>query len=390
MIKLMEKSFFNGEEVKKALAEFILSTDRFSMGQQCEKFEEGFAKWQKRKYCVFVSSGSMANLILIQGLMNAGKLKKGAKVGFSALTWPTNVMPLIQLGLIPVPIDCELDTLNVSSSQLLSTLKEEKLEALFITNALGFCSDLNEIKKICFDNDILLLEDNCESLGSEHGGIKLGNFGIASTFSTFIGHHMSTIEGGMICTDDKNLYEHLIMCRAHGWDRNLSDDSKSKLRSENNINDFYAMYTFHELAYNGRPTEIQGFLGNQNLPYLDEIVSLREKNFKIFNEVIASTGAIQIRTSHLNVISNFSMPVVFKEVKTFEYFKDIFLKHNIEIRPVIAGNMLRQPFYTKHVKQKKLLPNTDIVHTNGFYFTNRPDLTNEDIDTITSLLKSKA
>src|SRR3989344_712644 len=148
-------------------------------------------------------------------------LNKKDKVGFSALTWATNTMPLIQLDLDPVPIDISLKNLNICSDNLLSILENIQLDALFITNLLGFCGDLDKISGVCNRKNIILIEDNCESLGSTLNDIKLGNFGLASTFSFYVGHHMSTIEGGMVCTDDKSLYEMLLMVRAHGWDRNL-------------------------------------------------------------------------------------------------------------------------------------------------------------------------
>jgi len=223
-IKLIKSTFYNEEDTKRKLCSFILNSKKLSMGDECKKFEENFAKFQERKYGVFVSSGSSANLLLIQVLLNTGKLKKGDKVGVSTLTWPTNIMPLIQLGLKPVLIDCEIETLNTS----LSKIEIYNIDALFLTNALGFCSDIDKIKEYCENKDILFIEDNCESLGSEHKGIKLGNFGLASTFSFFTGHHLSTIEGGMICTDNEELYENLLISRAHGWLRNLPQQKNKK------------------------------------------------------------------------------------------------------------------------------------------------------------------
>jgi CDP-6-deoxy-D-xylo-4-hexulose-3-dehydrase len=248
MIKLVKSSFYNETKTKKALAKFILETDRLSMGEQCLEFERAFAVKQQRDFALFVSSGSAANLVLVQALINLGRLKIGDKVGFSALTWPTNVMPLIQLGLIPVPLDCDPKTLNVSPTILKKKAKD--LQGLFITNVLGFADKIDEIKEICDKNGIIFFEDNCESLGSKVGKTLLGNFGVASTFSFFVGHHMSTIEGGMICTDDAELYQAMTMARAHGWDRNLNPPQQTELREEHDIDDFYARYTFYDLAYN--------------------------------------------------------------------------------------------------------------------------------------------
>ena len=202
MIKLIKNTFYKEKETSCLLAKFVTGTSKLSFGVECEKFEENFAKYQGRKYCIFVNSGSSANLALIQALINLGRLKRNDKVGFSAVTWSTNTMPIIQLGLNPIPVDVELDTLNISSRTLIKTIEDIKINAMFLTNLLGFCDDIDKIVKLCDALDIILIEDNCESLGTIYKGKKLGNYGLASTFSFYVGHHMSTIEGGAICTDD--------------------------------------------------------------------------------------------------------------------------------------------------------------------------------------------
>lgn len=386
MIKLIKSSFYNEPATKKALAEFILDTDILSMNTECKKFEVSFARKQQRKYAVYVSNGSVANLLLIQSLLNTGKLKRGDKVGFSTLTWPTNVMPLIQLGLEPVPIDCSLKTLNLSPEELEKNI--DNLQALFITNVLGFCDDIKQIRKMCEDKDVLLFEDNCESLGSKVGNELLGNFGIASTFSFFVGHHMSTIEGGMVCTDDDELHAQLIMGRAHGWDRNLTQDQQTLLRSSNNIDEFYAKYTFYDLASNFRPTEINGFIGNTQIVYWDEIVKRRVSNFTRFQEAMSSNDDFyQYGLAHMSVISNFSMPIVCKSVELAEKYKAKFISANVEIRPVIAGDMTKQPFYKKYVQSSGDNPFSDLVHQNGFYFGNNPEMNEDELSILCKLLE---
>jgi len=385
MIKLIKSTFYHEKEMKDALAQFVLEAEILSMGEQCKNFERSFAKKQGRKYAAFVTNGSVANLLLIQSMMNLGHLKKGDKVGFSALTWPTNVMPIIQLGLDPVAVDCELSTLNVSPTKLKE--KIAGLKCLFITNVLGFCDDLPEIKKICEDENIILMEDNCESLGSKVNGELLGNFGLASTFSFFVGHHMSTIEGGMVCTDDEGLYESLLMGRAHGWDRNLSENSQQKLRQGSGVDDFYAKYTFYDLASNYRPTEINGFIGNAQVQYWDEIVSKRESNFKKFQSAMKDNEDFhQFELDHMDIISNFSMPIICKDADVAKKFRGKFDEIGAEIRPVIAGNMTKQPFYKKYVSDSSELPNSDLVHSNGFYFGNNPELTDSEVSELCSLI----
>jgi CDP-6-deoxy-D-xylo-4-hexulose-3-dehydrase len=385
MIKLIKSSFYHEQETKEALADFILKQDIFSMNKQCATFETAFAAKQQRKYAVYVSNGSVANLLLIQVMLNTGRLKKGDKVGFSTLTWPTNVMPLIQLGLIPVALDCDLKTLNVSPEILEEHIAE--LQGLFLTNVLGFCDDLPHIKQLCEQHGVVLLEDNCESLGSQMDKTLLGNFGLASTFSFFIGHHLSTIEGGMVCTDDDALYEQMMMARAHGWDRNLSPATQQRLRAEAGVDDFYAKYTFYDLASNFRPNEINGFLGNTQIKYWDEIVGNRIHNFQRFMAAMAKNDDFyQYDLAHMEAVSNFSMPIVCKTPDLAKKYRTRFEEAGVEIRPIIAGNMTKQPFYKKYVQDTAPHQNSDLVHAGGFYFGNNPEMTDEEIETLCGLL----
>jgi CDP-6-deoxy-D-xylo-4-hexulose-3-dehydrase len=383
MIKLIKSTFYKEEETKKKLINFISKAKQLSFGKECEKFEKNFSKYQKRKFSVFLNSGSSANLAIIQTLLNLGYIKKGDLVGFSALTWSTNVMPLIQLGLNPVPIDVELDTLNVSSKKLIEILNILPLKALFLTNLLGFCDDIDEIKKICEKNNILLIEDNCESLGTFYKGKLLGNFGIASTFSFYVGHHMSTIEGGMVCTDNEEISTMARIVRAHGWDRNLSLQKQKKIRRRYNINSsFYSRYTFYDLGFNLRPTEINGFLGNFQLQFINEIVKKRNENFlKIAKIIYKNQNYYSLKYDHIDFVSNFAVPIVCKSQsirdKLVEKCKD-----KIEIRPIVGGDMTKQPFFSKYQKIfTKILKNSNarLIHEQGLYFGNNPELTEEEI-----------
>lgn len=388
MIKLIKSTFYNEKATKKELLQFIKKADMLSFGPECEKFEKRFAKWQGRKHCVMVNSGSSANLAIIQALLNTNKIKVGDYVGFSGLTWSTNLMPLIELGLKPVQIDVELDTLNVSSAKFLEILKKFPLKMLFITNLLGFCDDIDEIKKICEQKKIILVEDNCESLGTVYKGNKLGNFGVASTFSFYVGHHMSTIEGGAICTDSEQLATMLRIVRAHGWDRNLSEKRQTKLRTKYKVNStFYSRYTFYDLGYNLRPTEIAGFIGNTQIQYLDKIVKKRRDNFfKLAGVLYKNTDKyFPIKFDHIDFLSNFAIPIVCKSVKIRDDLADK-CNGKVELRPIVGGDMSQQPFFTKHLKNKYVHEtNAHLIHSQGLYFGNNPELTDKEIKEILTI-----
>lgn len=388
MIPLMKNAFLNEYETKKALSEFIMKADRLSMDVKCKEFEIAFARKQGSGHGILFNSGGSANLALLQALKNMGRLHDGDEVGFSALTWSTNTMPIIQMGMHPIAIDCQPDTLNVMSYNLLERLKTNPIKALFLTNVLGFTGDLEVIRTICMDKKIILLEDNCESLGTELPSGKTGNFGLASTFSFFVAHHMSTIEGGMICTSDDELAEMLRIVRANGWDRNLNAGQQIRWRKKYGINsEFEAKYTFYDLGFNFRPTEITGFLGLYQLQFLDANIATRNSNYLRLEKVIAQNPElIALRHDHITTLSTFAFPVVCKTAALREKYLAQFSGAGIEIRPMIAGNMQRQPFYSKYTRQLFDLPGSDFLHDNGFYCGNYPELTENDLETISSCL----
>ena len=390
MIQLMKNAFINEYETKQALAEFILKAPRLSMDATCFSFEEAFAAQQGRAHAVLFNSGGSANLALLQALKNIGRLVQGDKIGFSALTWSTNVMPIIQMGFVPVPIDCEPLTLNVMTHNLEERLRTVELKALFITNALGFAGDLDNIKRICDDNGIILLEDNCEALGTTLPSNKAGNFGIASTFSLFVAHHMSTIEGGLICTDDDELEEMLKIVRANGWDRNLKSNQQFKLRKKHDIkSEFEAKYTFYDLGFNLRPTEITGFLGLYQLQFLDNNITKRETTYLRLAEIIKTNpDLVSLDHSHISRLSSFAIPVLCKTPALRDSYLTQFSGGGVEIRPMIAGNIQKQPFYKKYVPISYDLPGTDFIHDCGFYCGNYPELTDSDLETLSSCLRN--
>lgn len=385
---LIKSTFYKENEIKKKLCKFIMESPKLSIGKECRKFEKKFAKWQERKYCIMVNSGSSANLAIVQALFNLGRLNKGDLVGFSAVTWSTNVMPLIQFGLKVIPIDVELDTLNVSSKKLLSALKKYKLKALFLTNLLGFCDDIDEIKKICEGKKIMLIEDNCESLGTVYKGRKLGNFGLASAFSFYVGHHLSTIEGGAICTDDEDLQIMLQFVRAHGWDRDLTKQKQLKIRVDHNVNStFYSRYTFYDLGYNLRTTEINGFIGNQQMKYLHEILAKRNENFiRLARNIYRKTNRYHpLKYNHIDFVSNFAVPIICRSQEIRNELVER-CKGIIEIRPIVGGDMVLQPFFKKYVREfNGENQNAKLIHEQGLYFGNNPELTDGEIEKILNI-----
>lgn len=390
MIPLMKNAFLHEEETKKALSEFIMQAKRLSMDVKCKEFEQAFAKKQGVKHAVLFNSGGSANLAMLQTAKNLGFLKNGDEVGFSALTWSTNVMPIIQLGMKPIAVDCDPSTLNSMSSHLLDTLRTHKIKAFFITNVLGFAGDLAEIKKVCEENNILLFEDNCESLGTELPEGKTGNFGLASSFSFFVSHHMSTIEGGMAITNDDKFAEMLRITRANGWDRNLEPEQQERWRKEYNIeSEFYSKYTFFDLGFNLRPTEITGFLGLFQMQFLDANLEKREENhLRLEKKLQENSDFVILERSHIKKFSPFAFVITCRTPELREKYLTRFAEAEIEVRPIIAGNMQNQPFYKKYVEDIVDVPGAEFLHNNAFYCGNYPELTEEDLGIISGCLEN--
>lgn len=388
MIPLMKSAFLHEYDTKQKLAEFIVRSPRLSMDRMCLEFEEKFAAYQGRRFCVLFNSGGSANLALLQSLLNLGTIHRGDTVGFSALTWSTNTMPIIQLGCVPVPIDCRAETLNVMWESVLSRHRDYPLKVMFVTNALGFVGDLSAIREGCREHRIVMIEDNCEALGTRLPEGRAGNFGLAATFSFFVAHHMSTIEGGAACTDDADLDTMLRMVRANGWDRNLSHVEQSRLRKMHCVtSEFDAKYTFYDLAYNFRPTEITGFLGIEQLRYLESNCLVREANYRYLEEAAAANDdLVRLNRGHIEFLSSFAYPVVCRTPELRERYLAQFAGAGVEIRPMIAGNIQRQPFYRKYVGTEFALPGAEFLHECGFYCGNYPELTRTDLGTLRSCL----
>jgi len=240
---------------------------------------------------------------------------------------------------------------------------------------------MNKILELCGKYNVILLEDTCESMGSELNGKKLGSFGLMSSFSTYFGHHISTIEGGFVSTNDKELFEVLKSIRSHGWGRDNSPEYNKINQNKWNISDFNSLYTFYNSGFNLRSTDLQAFIGLGQINKLNEICKKRNRNFKIYQRELSD---LKITPQSRGFVSNFAYPVIHPHKDTIvQRLKD----ENIEVRPMICGSMGSQPFYIKQYGRTKL-PNSSKVNDCGFYLPNHPGLDEKDILKITKIVKS--
>lgn len=357
---------------RQALADWILTNPRLTKGDLTIEFEKAFAKYVGNEYAVFVNSGSSANMLMFYSLIINDKIHFGDKVVVPAISWATDYAPVVQCGLNPILCDCNLDDLSVDINHLELLFKTEKPKVLILVSVLGMRPKMEAIKELCDKYRVILLEDNCESLGTPN----LNHFGLMCSHSTFYGHHISTIEGGFVTTDSKSWYNVLCMLRAHGWIRDLDEQSKGYFRQYMNVNEFEEKYTFLIPGFNFRNTEIGAFLGLRQLKKADNFLRTRLMNAVRFYKQIEN-GWIS------SYLPSFALPLICESTEHRDKLVAGLKAKEIECRPIIAGNMAKQPMYSRYLLpgyQHTDLPNADIVHSRGLYLPNHQGLTYTDID----------
>ena len=366
-----------------SLIEWLKTYPRLTKGSKTLEFESKWSNWLGTKYSVFVNSGSSANLLMLYALKVLNKMKNN-KVCVPSLCWATDLAPVLQFDMEPLLVDCNLDNLSVDLEHLEEIFIKESPSVLILVSVLGLSPNIKKITELCEKYDVILLEDNCESQGTKFENVKLGNFGLMTSFSTYFGHTMSTIEGGMISTNNKEVYETLLQLRSHGWDRDLTEDKQKELRSAWDVTDFSALYTFYIPGFNLRSTDLQAQIGLQQLDKVDGMIQNRYNNFLYYKSKL--DGKIWFPKSFENEFtSNFAIPVITKSSEDKENLVKDLQDNNIACRPLISGSMGTQPFYKKLYVEKKL-PNCSIIDERGIYVPNHDKMTNEDIDRVCEIL----
>ena len=361
----------------------VIKSGYFTIGKNVEEFEKKFSKKQNIKYSVMVNSGSSANLLAIYSLffLKKNPLKKGDEVIVPALSWSTTYAPLEQLGLKIKIIDIDIDTLNVNFDLLKNNItKNTKL--IIAVSILGNPADLLGIKNLCKKRKIHLMEDNCESLGAKLDGKNTGTFGMVNTNSFFFSHHINTIEGGMVSTDNEEVYHNLLCLREHGWTRRLPN-SKFYKKSIN-----YEDYNFVLPGFNLRPTEINAAIGLVQLKKLNNFVKTRRANMKYFQKLFSNNKYFHIQKEN-GLSSSFAFTLVLKEPykKLREKAVKELRKQNIEFRLITGGSISLHP-YIKHFNFKKTkLKVTEYIHKYGFFVGNHPKDLSKEIEHLSKVLK---
>ena len=364
----------------------VVQSGNFTMGAKVREFELQFAEFFKSKFCVMVNSGSSANLLAIASLFfkKSNPLSIGDEVIVPAVSWATTYHPLNQYGLKLKFVDIDLDSLNYDLEKLKGAITENT-KAIIAVNLLGNSNDFNEISRLIKGKEILVIEDNCESMGAKFDKKYTGTFGILGTFSGFFSHHISTMEGGMILTDDEEIYHILLSLRAHGWTRDLPTENKLVKKDDNPFNE---SFRFILPGYNLRPLEFSGSIGIEQLKKLPSFINSRRKNAKYFLEKFKNSDFKLQREIGESSWFGFSLINTNKKINRDLIIKTL-TKNNIDVRPIVSGNFVKNEvisYYNFEIHSD--LKNSEILDNEGFFVGNHHyDIKNK-IDYLYKVLNS--
>ena len=356
-------------------------------GKYVKEFEKKFASFFKMKYCVMVNSGSSANLLSVASLFfkSGIKLKRGDEVIVPSLSWSTTYSPLQQYGLKLKFVDINIKTLNVNVDDIISAVTK-KTKMIVAVSILGNPVNLKKLKSFCDKKKILLMEDNCESMGAKIDNKYTGTFGIVNTFSTFFSHHISTIEGGLILTNNSELYNIILSLRSHGWTRDVDKNSLLKKSQKK-----YEDYCFVLPGYNVRPTNLNAAIGIEQLKKLNKFVKIRNYNHRLFKKLFENDKRFFIQETSYKP-SSFAFTFVFKEKykNKKQYLLKKLEKAGIEYRLITGGSFFKHPV-KKYFKYEMFngCSKVNYIHENGFFVGNHPRKLDKELNYLKKVMGDK-
>ena len=385
---LMEETITLKDRLK--MASFVLTSSRLTNGPKVREFEEKWSQWLGVKHSLYVSSGSTANTLLVASMKEHFGLKDGDKVLVPACTWVTNIAPVIQAGLEPIFCDINLQNYSFDPDELKYVAQQHPdIKAVFITHLIGLSSDVEKVREIF--PDALILEDVCESHGVEGPKGKRGKSkdSVGSTFSFYFGHHITTIEGGVVCTNNTELYELMRMKRSHGLAREASPEKFKQYASENPGID--PAFLFMTEGFNLRNHEICAVLGLSQIKRLDKNIQIRKENYKYWWDKSTQMGERWQWKYYLPEYqegnSSFCFPLIARGIALVQTLKYKFKEEGIEYRPIISGNILRHPAFKQYkLCTERQTPNVCLLHKNGLYVGNSQFVNKEKLDRLISIM----
>lgn len=352
--------------------ERVIRSGMFSMGAEVSAFEHDFAQVMGCRHAVMVNSGSSANLLIAASLRYHSRFNfpAGGEIIVPAVSWSTTYYPLHQYGMKQKFVDIDRATLNYDLEALAAAVTDQTC-AIMVVNLLGNPNDFDRIKAIIGGRDILLIEDNCESLGAAYKGQQCGTFGVAGSYSSFFSHHIATMEGGLAVTNDEELYQIMLSVRAHGWTRNLPKDN---LITGAKSDDFFEeAFKFVLPGYNLRPLEISGALGQEQIAKLPMIVGQRRKNAELFREVMTTFPQVTIQ-QEIGESSWFGFSMVLDSAAGIDRRALItaLSRNGVESRPIVTGNFAKNEVVKRYMSHEihDTLHNADDIDRNGLFVGN--------------------
>ncbi|TFH92988.1 DegT/DnrJ/EryC1/StrS family aminotransferase [Vibrio ouci] len=368
----------------------VIDSDMFTMGKEVAQYEKDFAKFFGAKYSLMVSSGSTANLLMIAALFftknESLKLKRGDEIIVPAVSWSTTYFPLQQYGLKVKFVDIDLDTLNMDLDKLEAAITEDT-RAILSVNLLGNPNDYQKMNEIIAGRNIFILEDNCESMGATINGKQAGTFGVMGTYSSFFSHHIATMEGGCVVTDDEELYHILLCIRAHGWTRNLP--KFNKVTGEKSDDPFEESFKFVLPGYNARPLEMSGALGIEQLKKLPSFIETRRENAELFQTLFADHPYLRIQ-KETGKSSWFGFSLVLKENAPYSRAELVQLlsENGVECRPIVTGNFLKNVDVLKlfDYEVSGTIESAEYIDEHGLFVGNHQNDIRAEIELLASLL----
>ncbi len=361
------------------LIEWLRTDPWLTQGQLTREFEQRWASWLGVQHATYVNSGSSANLLMYYALLLSGRLRN-PRIIVPAVSWATTVSPAIQLGYEPIMCEADWNTFGLDMNSLEELLKRHEPAAVAVVHVLGVPNDMATLAALKDRYEFVLLEDTCAAMGSRFGGGLVGTFGEMSTFSFFYGHHLSTIEGGMVCTNEDDLYDILVHIRSHGWPKDLAPEKEALRSRERGVLEFNRPFTFYYPGFNVRSTDLNARIGLSQMRRIDHVVTRRVENHGIYQNRMF-VGGLHCQTNDRAVICSISFSALAHSIEHRDRIAAALRANRIETRPLGGGNMSRQPFWSDR-HGTTVFPIADRVHNTAFQLPNHPSLSVEDIEFI--------
>ena len=363
-----------------ALAAWLKTYPRLTKGKLTLEFEAKWSNWLGSKHSVFCNSGSSANLLMYYALLMSGRLKN-KKVIVPSVGWVTSIAPAIQFGFEPIACEADPDTFGLDLVHLEKLLKEHEPGAVLLVQVLGVPHKMPELLALKKKYGFFLMEDACAAVGASAYGRKCGAFGDMGSFSFYFGHQISTIEGGMVSTNDKELNDLLLMLRSHGWSKDLDAASHQALVNEHKVDDFHSPFVFYTPGFNLRSTDLNAFIGLGQIDKLDWIVSKRNENHARYKQLLGGKFYIQKASAPDAKICSISFGMLADSTEQRRGIVKALVENGIETRIFSAGNLGLHPFWYERYG-KASFPMADRIHHTGLFLPNNPSLKPQDVDFI--------